>query len=56
MLSRSKVIEIFIKNIENRNAINDWDEELWADTVESVTVGLDGKFTFKFKNGSEIIT
>lgn len=54
MLTRSKVIGIFIKNIEVRKAITDWDEELWADMVESVTVGIDGKLNFKFKNGSEI--
>lgn len=55
MLTRSKVIGIFIKNIENQQVITEWTEELWADTVESVTVGIDGKFTFKFRNGSEII-
>jgi len=55
MLNRSKIIGIFIRNIENQQVIAEGNEELWADTVESVIVSIDGKLTFKFRNGSEII-
>jgi DNA invertase Pin-like site-specific DNA recombinase len=54
-LGKSKVLEVFIRDIKKQAAvITDWDESLWAATVESVTVGVDGKLTFKFKNGSEV--
>lgn len=54
-VAKSKTIEVFIRDIEkNKQSIADWDESLWAATVESVTVRIDGKLIFKFKNGSEI--
>ncbi|MDR0915065.1 MAG: recombinase family protein [Oscillospiraceae bacterium] len=56
-VARSKTIEVFIKEFERRKEIiAEWDEELWLATVESVTVGLDGSLTYKFKNGTEIKT
>ncbi|MDR1540556.1 MAG: hypothetical protein LBU32_21660 [Clostridiales bacterium] len=54
-LGKSKVLEVFIRDIKKQTTvITEWDESLWAATVESVTVGVDGKLTFKFKNGSEV--
>lgn len=54
-LAKSKTIEVFIRDIQKQEqTITDWDESLWAATVESVTVGVDGRLTFRFKNGSEI--
>jgi len=54
-ISKSKTIEIFIRDIKKqKEVITDWDEILWAATVESVTVQVDGKLTFQFKNGSEV--
>jgi DNA invertase Pin-like site-specific DNA recombinase len=56
-VSRSKTIEVFIKEFERqKKTIAEWDEELWLTTVESVTVGVDGSLTYKFKNGTEIKT
>jgi hypothetical protein len=34
--------------------IEEFDERLWAVSVDIVTVGKDGKPTFRFKDGSEI--
>jgi DNA invertase Pin-like site-specific DNA recombinase len=54
-LGKSKVLEVFIRDIGKQAAvITGWDEGLWVATVESVTVGVDGKLTFRFKNGSEV--
>jgi DNA invertase Pin-like site-specific DNA recombinase len=55
-LAKSKVLEVFIRDIKKREqVITDWDESLWAATVESVMVGVDGGLTYKFKNGTEIL-
>jgi hypothetical protein len=40
-LGKSKVLEVFIRDIKkHETVITDWDEILWAATVESVTVGV----------------
>ncbi|GIW49031.1 MAG: serine recombinase [Caloramator sp.] len=48
-------IDEFIKVLIDRNELLDeFDEELWLGTVDSVVVNADGKITFVFKDGSEI--
>jgi hypothetical protein len=54
-VNRSKTIAVFIRNLErNKEVLTEWDEELWAAVIDCVTVGVDGKLMFKFKNGTEI--
>ena len=50
----SQVIKRFIKRISKDSIINSFDVDLWSASVESVSVGIDGKLTFRFKNGAEI--
>jgi hypothetical protein len=54
-LGKAKIIEGFIKDIENRPlAIAEFDEKLWLAVIDQVTVGRDVAMTFRFKNGSEV--
>ena len=54
-LGKAKIIEGFIKDIENRPlAITEFDDKLWLTVIDKATVGRDGTITFKFKNGTEI--
>ncbi len=54
-LGKAKIIEVFIKDIENRPlAIDNFDEKLWLAVIDQVTVERDATMTFKFKNGSEV--
>jgi hypothetical protein len=53
-LGRSKTIEVFINNLEcSKQVITDFDDNLWAAVVDYVSVGVDGKLTFIFKNGAQ---
>ena len=54
-ITRSQVIKRFIKRISKESIISSFDVDLWSASVENVTVGVDGKLTFKFKNGAEIV-
>ena len=53
-LNRSQLIKRFIRRISKESIISSFDADLWSVSVESVTVGIDGKLTFRFKNGAEI--
>jgi DNA invertase Pin-like site-specific DNA recombinase len=53
--AKSLAIGAFLRELENRPlAIEEFDERLWAVSVDTVTVAKDGKLTFRFKDGSEI--
>ena len=54
-ITRSQVIKRFIKRISKESIISSFDVDLWSASVENVTVGVDGKLTFRFKNGAEIV-
>ncbi len=54
-LGKGKIIEGFIKDIENRPlTIAEFDEKLWLAVADQVTVDRDGSMTLRFKNGSEV--
>lgn len=53
--NKHRTLETFIININARPlVVEEFDEKLWAVTVEKVTVMPDGKLVFLFKNGTEI--
>ena len=54
-LNRSQVIKQFVKNISSESVKSTFDPDLWAAAVENVIVGVNGKLTFRFKNGGEIV-
>ena len=54
-LGKTKTIELFIKDIENRAlAITEFDEKLWLAVIDTATVAQDSTITFRLKNGSEL--
>ncbi len=54
-LGKAKIIEGFIKDIENRPlAITEFDDKLWLTVIDTATVSRDGTMTFRFRNGTEI--
>jgi site-specific DNA recombinase len=53
--NKSLFLETFIKEIETRPLIlEEFDDKLWAVTVEKVKVMTDGRLVFSFKDGTEI--
>ncbi len=54
-LGKAKIIEGLIRDIESRPlVITEFDEKLWLAVVDQATVGRDGTFVFRLRNGSEI--
>jgi len=56
-LKESKVNEfkVFLKAFSNaEGALLEFNEKLWATTIEQVRVKIDGSLVFLFKNGSEV--
>ncbi len=55
-LNKAKIITLFIKSINTgQQAITEFDEDFWSAVVDCVIVGVDGRLTFRFKNGAEIV-
>lgn len=55
MVNKARTIRRFITQIKaGADVLTEWDEDLWAATVDHMTVGTDGSMTFCFKNGREI--
>ena len=54
-LGKTKLIEVFIKDIESRPlVIAEFDEKLWLAVIDTATVAQDSTMTFRFRNGSEV--
>ena len=54
-LGKTKLIEVFIKDIESRPlVINEFSEKLWLAVIDTATVAQDSTMTFRFRNGSEV--
>ena len=54
-LGKTKLIEVFIKDIESRPlVIAEFDEKLWLAIIDTATVAQDSTMTFRFRNGSEV--
>ncbi len=53
--SKYLILESFIKGIQTRpTVIEEFDERLWAVTVDKITVMADGNLVFRLKDGSKI--
>ena len=56
-IGKSRTIGQFIRTMETSEpAISEFDEGIWIAVVDCAVVGMDGKITFCFKNGVEILT
>ena len=54
-LFRKELLDGLIRTLETADmTLPNFDEKLWLLMVESVTVGSDGKLTFRLHNGLEI--
>jgi hypothetical protein len=52
---KARILESFIKNLEaSPVALTEFDDALWATTIDRVVIRLDGTLTFCFLNGSKI--
>ncbi len=53
--SRARILETFISGITaGPQILTEFDEKLWITTVDQVTVTLEDRFVFRFKDGTEI--
>lgn len=54
-INKCRTIRRFVTKIRSgADVLTEWDEDLWAATIDHVTVNVDGTMTFCFKNGTEI--
>lgn len=52
--SKQENILAFIKELEQRDLIKEFDQELWNGSIEKVVVNAEGKIIFKFKDDMEL--
>lgn len=52
--ARSQVLAMFLETLKKNGVVEEFDEVLWGDMVEHVTVDCKKKMVFTFKNGVEI--
>jgi hypothetical protein len=53
--NRSFILEAFVRNMTaSPLSINEFDNKLWAASIDRVTVTLDDRFVFRFKDGTEV--
>ena len=53
--NKARTLETFIKGFSaGKQCLTEFDEKLWAVTIDRVTVKPDGKLVFRFKNGTEV--
>jgi hypothetical protein len=54
-IGKSRAIGQFIRTIEKSEAtISEFNEGIWIAVVDYAVIDIDGKITFRFKNGVEI--
>ena len=50
-----QLLEAFLRTItDSPLVLTEFDERLWAAAVDRVTVTLDDRFVFRFKDGTEV--
>jgi hypothetical protein len=53
---KARILDNFIKNLEaGQSVLTEFDEKLWATTIDRVVVHEDGRMVFRFLNGSEYV-
>jgi len=51
----SNLLGRFIRNMKNSpTTLAEFDEKLWAMSIDSVTVHRDGRLIFRFRDGTEV--
>ena len=54
--AQAGAIGAFMFEVQELNAITEFDEKLWLTIIDTVTVHTDGRMTFRFQGGTEIET
>jgi len=53
--SRARILETFLRSIaDSPQVLTEFDEKLWAAAIDRLTVTLEDKFVFRFKDGTEV--
>lgn len=52
--TQPKAVGDFIFEVQELNALAEFDEKLWLTVIDTVTVHADGRMTFRFQGGTEI--
>ena len=53
--SRARILETFLRNIASSpRVLAEFDEKLWTAAIDRVTVMLDDRFVFRFKDGMDV--
>ena len=50
--AQAEAIGAFMFEIQELDALTEFDEKLWLTVIDTVTVHADGRLTFKFQGGS----
>lgn len=51
--AQAEAIGAFMFEVQELDALTEFDEKLWLTVIDTVTVHADGRMTFKFKGGTE---
>ena len=51
---QAEAIGAFMFEVQELNALSEFDDRLWRSVIDTVTVHADGMLTFKFQGGTEI--
>ena len=52
--AQADAIGAFMFEVQELDALNDFDDKLWLTVIDTVTVHADGRMTFRFQGGTEI--
>ena len=52
--AQAEAIGAFMFEVQELDALSEFDEKLWLSVIDTVTVHADGRLTFKFQGGTEI--
>ena len=52
--AQAEAIGAFIFEVQELDALTEFDEKLWLTTIDTVTVYTDGRMTFKFQGGKTL--
>lgn len=52
--AQAEAIGAFMFEVQELDALSEFDEKLWLSVIDTVTVHADGRLTFKFQGGAEI--
>lgn len=52
--AQAEAIGAFMFEVQELDALTDFDDKLWLSVIDTVTVHTDGQMTFKFQGGTEI--